>query len=121
MDFSRVDRLQSQMIRDLAAIISEDLKDTPPHMITFTRTEISRDLKQAKVYFSALGDEAAVEQSFIFLKRHAGVIRKILGRRMRIKNNPELIFTYDNSSANVLRVGELLNEIKKKDDASSDK
>ncbi|MEE9555222.1 MAG: 30S ribosome-binding factor RbfA [candidate division Zixibacteria bacterium] len=121
MEFSRVDRLQSQMIRDLAAILSEDLKDVPPHMITFTRTEISKDLKQAKVYFSVLGDEAAVERSFIFMKRHAGVIRRILGRRMRIKHSPELIFTFDKSSAHVLKVGELLNEIKKQDDSSTDK
>lgn len=121
MDFSRVDRLQSLMIRDLAAVISEDLKDVPPHMITFTRVEISRDLKHSKVYFSVLGDEEALKRSFEFLKRHVGIIRRMLGRRMRIKYNPELIFTFDDSSTNVLRVGELLNEIKKQDDSGTDK
>lgn len=121
MAFSRVDRLQSQMIRELAAVISEDLKDVPPHMITFIRVEISRDLKHAKVYFSVLGNEKALERSFEFLKRHAGIIRKILGHRMRMKYSPELVFTFDDSSTNVLRVGELLNEIKKQDDSSADK
>ncbi len=121
MDFSRVDRLQSQMVRDLSAIIAEDLKDTPPYMITFTRAEITKDLKQAKIYFSALGNDEAVEQSCNFLKRHGGIMRKLLGRRMRIRHCPELFFIFDDSTASVLRVGELLKEIKKDDDASSDK
>jgi len=121
MDFSRVDRLQSQMIRELAGIVTEDLKDTPPFMITFTRSEISKDLKQAKVYFSVYGDDDAVERSFEFLKRHIGVIKKMLGNRMRIRHSPEIIFKYDDSTENVLRINELLNKIKNQDDAGTDK
>lgn len=121
MEFSRVDRLQSQMVRDLAAIVAEDLKDAPPHMITFTRAELTRDLTQARIYFSVLGDEKAIERCDVFLRRHAGVIRKLLGRRLRVRHNPEILFKYDDSAAGVLRIGELLDEIKKEDDTSSDK
>jgi len=108
------------MVRELAAILAEDLKDTPPAMITFTRAEISRDLKQAKVYYSVYGDDFAAERGLEFLKRHLGVIRKMLGHRMRIKHNPEILFKYDNSSDNVLRINELLDKIKNEDDANTD-
>lgn len=121
MEFSRVDRLQSQMIKELALIISEDLKDAPPFMITFTRSEITKDLKQAKVYFSVFGDKDAVEQSFEFLKRHMGIMKKMLGSRMRMRHSPEIIFKYDGSTENVLRINELLDKIKKQDDTGSDK
>lgn len=118
MDFSRIDRLQSQMIRDLAAVVMEDLKDSIPYMLTFTRVEITKDLKYAKVFFSVLGKEKAVEESLDFLKRHNGVIRKMLGNRMRIRRIPELLFKYDGSTDHVLRVNELLKESKKSENDS---
>ncbi len=118
MDFSRVDRLQSQIVRDLAAVIAEDLKDSNPYMLTFTRVEISKDLKYAKVFFSVLGEEKAAEESLNFLRRHNGIIRKMLGNRMRIRRIPELLFRYDSSIAHVLRVDELLKESKKRENES---
>lgn len=118
MDFSRVDRLQSQMVRELAAVITEDLKDSTPYMLTFTRVEISKDLKYARVFFSVLGKEGAVDESLDFLKRHNGVIRRMLGKRMRIRRIPELSFKYDSSTDHVLRVNELLKESKKRENDS---
>ncbi len=118
MDFSRVDRLQSQMVRDLAAVIVEDLKDSIPYMLTFTRVEITKDLKYAKVFFSVLGKEKAIEESLDFLKRHIGIIRKMLGNRMRIRRIPELLFKYDGSTDHVLRINELLKESKKRENDS---
>ncbi len=116
MDFSRADRLQSQMLRELAGIIMDDLKDRPTVMITFTRTEISRDLKHAKIYFSVLGDDKQRDTGMEFLKRHAKVIRKALSSRMRIRYCPELYFKFDDSTGNVLRINELLDQIKKDED-----
>lgn len=116
MDFSRVDRLQSQMVRVLATILLKDLKDAPPHMITFTRAEISKDLKLARIYFTVFGNTEALDRSYEFLKRHSGVIRKMLGSRMRIKHNPELQFKFDDSTDHVLKVGELLDRIKRQDE-----
>ncbi len=118
MEFSRVDRLQSQMVKDLAAVIMEDLKDSIPYMLTFTRVEITKDLRSAKVYFSVLGKEKAVEESLDFLKRHNGIIRKMLGNRMRIRRIPELSFRYDSSTDHVLRINELLEESKKRENDS---
>jgi len=116
MNFSRVDRLQSLMIKELASIVAEDLKDRPPHMLTFTRSEISRDLRHAKVYFSVLGGGEEIEISMEFLKRHAGIIKKIIGKRMRIKHMPEIRYVYDETGESVARIGEILDRLKDKSD-----
>jgi ribosome-binding factor A len=92
MQYSRVDRLQSQMIKELARVVEEDLKDRPPYMITFTRTEIGACIS--------------------FLKRHAGVIKKIIGSKMRIKHMPAITYVYDDTGENVARIGEILNRLK---------
>ena len=116
MHFSRVDRLQSQMIKELALIVEEDLKDRPPYMITFTRSEISKDLRYAKVYFSVLGGEDEISADMEFLKRHAGIIKKIIGNRMRLKHMPEIRYIFDKTGESVSKIGEILDRLKKESD-----
>lgn len=119
MHFSRVDRLQSQIIKELAVIVGEELKDRPPYLITFTRSEISKDLRYAKVYFSVLGGEEEIDACSGFLKRHAGIIKRIIGNRMRLRHMPELRYVFDKTGENVSRVGEILNRLK--DDSDEEK
>src|SRR3990172_13416882 len=107
MDFSRTDRLQSQFLKEISDIVANGLRDTPPAMITFTRAEITRDLKYAKIYYSVLA-AADLQKSNEYLKRHAGAIRHLVGRRMRIRSLPEIVFRFDSSIENVIRINEIL-------------
>jgi ribosome-binding factor A len=116
LDISRIDRLQSQMLRALAAVVDEELKDKPPHMLTFTRTEISKDLRYAKVYFSVLGGGEEIQACMSYLKRHGGIIKKMLSPKMRMKHMPEIQYLFDEAVANVARVGEILERLKKESD-----
>jgi ribosome-binding factor A len=113
MDYSRVDRLQSQIVKEIAAIVADELRDAPPAMITFTRAEVSRDLKYARVFFSAIGTEDAAAIALKYLARHAGVIRRMVGQRIRIRHTPEISFHYDRSTEHVMRVNEILEQLKK--------
>jgi ribosome-binding factor A len=116
MDFSRVDRLASQMLKEISDIVANELKDRPPAMITFTRAEVTRDLKFAKVHFSVYGEEGMIDKCTEYLRRHAGVIRHLIGRRMRIRALPEVSFHYDASTENVMRINEILEQLKKDED-----
>ena len=100
------------MIRQLSAIIMEDLKDPVPSMLTFTRAEISKDLRHAKVYFSVLGNDQKIEACLQYLKRHAGIIKMFLGKRMHMKHMPDIRFNYANYTDNVLRVNKILRKLK---------
>jgi ribosome-binding factor A len=113
MEFSRVDRLQSQIQKEISDIVANELRDTPPAMITFTRVEVTRDLKYSKVYFSAFGADEKKEKCAEYLKRHAGAIRYLLGRRVRMRILPEFTFYYDASIDHVMRINEILEKIKK--------
>lgn len=121
MDFSRVDRLQSQIIKEISNIVANELRDQPPVMLTFTRAEVSRDLKYAKVYFSVLEPDKDSEQTFEYLKRHAGVIRRMVGQRMRIRFTPEITFHFDASIQHVMRINEILEQIKRDEKKPGDK
>ena len=108
--------LKCQMIKELAFIVEEELKDRPPYMITFTRSEISKDLRYARVYFSVLGEEDEIDACMKFLKRHAGIIKKIIGNRMRLKHMPEVRYIYDKAGESVSKIGEILERLKNESD-----
>jgi ribosome-binding factor A len=120
MDFSRVDRLQSQLVKEIADIVANELRDKAPAMITFTRAEISRDLKYAKVFFSVLEGAKEADHCSDYLVRHAGVIRRMVGRRMRIRFTPEITYHFDASTENVMRINELLEQIKREEEKKND-
>ena len=113
MGFSSQDRLQIQIIKEISAIVSEELKEKPTALITFTAAEVSKDLRHAKIYFSALGGETEKSESMGFLQRQAKTIRHLLGARMKIRYTPELSFHHDASIENVMRIHEILEQLKR--------
>jgi ribosome-binding factor A len=77
-------------------------------MISITEIKVSRDLAHAQIYTTILQDDAdTIEYSMQTLRNYAGKLRSILGKRMRIRRVPELIFIYDN----LIQRGTALNQV----------
>ncbi len=97
-EFSRTRRVAEQLQRELAQLIREEVKDPRLGMVTVVDVEVTRDLSLAKVYVTLLtGDEEARATSVAILNEAAGVLRKFLGRRLRLRSIPQLHFHYDQS------------------------
>ncbi len=111
--FKRSQRLGMQMQRDISKLLEQELAERVPGMVTFTHVKLSDDLRNARVYFSYLGNEtdrAYVEE---YLMRERKRIRSQVGRELRVRHIPELDFKFDPSVEQGLRIEELLEEIKK--------
>jgi len=106
----RTRRVADQIQRELAEILREELKDPRVHMVTLTGVEVSTDLAHARIYFSTLGDAAALEETAAGLRRAAGFLRSALGRRMRIHSIPELTFVHDATVEQGVRLSRLIDE-----------
>ena len=52
----RIDRVNEQIKREIGVIIQQELADPRLRFVTITNVDVSRDLRTAKVYFSALAD-----------------------------------------------------------------
>lgn len=94
--FSRSDRVSEQIRRDLAEIISSELKDPRIGMISLTAVELTPDYAHAKIFFTTL-DISHLPEIQVGLRRASGFMRRELGRRVRIHTLPELHFIHDNS------------------------
>ncbi|MBM7564657.1 30S ribosome-binding factor RbfA [Paenibacillus sacheonensis] len=107
----RVGRVGEQIKKELSTIIQTELKDPRIGFITVTGVEITNDLSQARVYLSVLGSDEQKEETLKALGRGTGFIRSELGKRIRFRHTPELIFKFDSSIEYGSRIESLLNDI----------
>ena len=89
-------RVADQIQRDLAELISFELKDPRVGMVTIQAVEVTPDYAHAKVFFSLLvGDPVACEAG---LNQAAGFLRSGLFKRLHIHTVPTLHFQFDRTT-----------------------
>lgn len=109
---SRPTRVADQLRAEIALLIAREVHDPGIGFVTLTRVQVSRDIQQARVYYTTLGDETARRNSGQALERAVPFLRRQIGSRLRLKRVPELKFVYDDSIAGQDRIEQLLNEIR---------
>lgn len=118
----RPERIANEIRERISTIIGEELKDPRIGFVTITRVEVTPDIRNAKVFFSALGGKEEKERAAEGLNSASGYIRRVLGERLGIKFTPELIFRLDESAEYVIHLNEIFDKInkekKKKDEHS---
>ncbi|MBI5026756.1 MAG: 30S ribosome-binding factor RbfA [Nitrospirae bacterium] len=116
--YKRSARVGDLIREEIADIIMHKLKDPRIGFITVTGADVSDDLRYAKVYVSILED-AKREETLKILISSAKFIRGELGRRIRMKILPELIFKLDKSIEYGAKIDRIIREIKERDEGSS--
>jgi ribosome-binding factor A len=107
----RSNRVGEQLKKELSDIFQKELKDPRIGFLTVTAVEMTGDLSQAKVYISVLGSDEQKENSLKAIAKAQGFIRSEIGKRIRLRHTPELIFKFDESIAYGTRIEKLLAEI----------
>jgi len=115
---SRSARVADQIRSELALMLARELHDPGIGFVTITRVQVSPDLQHARVYYTALGDDKARQNSDRALHRAIPFLRRQIGARLRLKRVAELEFIYDQSIAGQDRIEQLLNEIRTPDPAA---
>ena len=117
----KYERVNGEVQRELSDIIRMDIKDPRIAPLTsVTDVEVTPDLKFCKVYISVLGDDETGAQTIQGLKRAAGYIRRDLGRRINLRNTPELNFVLDNSIAYGMAMSKKIEEVMAAQDGRED-
>jgi len=107
----RTERLSEEIREEVALLIASELKDPRIGFVTVTRVEVTPDLRTARIYVGVLGTEKQRTTSLAGLKQGAGFLRRALGRTLRLRYTPELLFQYDEGLEASDRVAKLLAEI----------
>jgi len=120
-EFSRTDRVGSQLQRELASIIGNELDDRRLGMLTIQEVRVSRDFSHAKVYYTSLGSSLEPVELTRILKEAAPFLRHELGRKVNLRTTPELRFVHDESVERGEKLSSLIDAAVKSDAAKHGK
>ena len=101
------------MIQQAVSEVIRGMKDPRVGFVTVTGVDMSEDLRHAKVYVSVLGSEEVRRGTLEALEHGAAYIRREVGRRIQIRHTPELLFRYDRSLEQGVKMDKLLDGLRK--------
>lgn len=107
----RSSRIGELLQTEVADLLLRQLKDPRLRMATVSRVEVSADLRHACIYISHMGSEEEQKAALEGFRRAAGFIRGQLGRQLKLRYVPELVFKLDTAIAYGVRISRLLHEL----------
>lgn len=107
----RTDRIADLIRTELSELIRRELRDPRVALATVTGVEVSADLRHADVRISALGDDAARQQTMKGLDSARGFLRRELAHRLSLRVTPELKFHLDRGAEHSQEISDLLDRL----------
>lgn len=105
----RIERVNEEIRKELARILPTLKDPRVPSLISITAVETTGDLKECKVFVSALnGDEKEMLRG---LKSSGSYIRGALARGLKLRYTPELSFYADPSIKYGMHINQKLHEL----------
>lgn len=106
---------QDRMAERIRAILSElllrEVADPRLQGVTVTEVQLDGELMFADVYVNALADETREDEVMEGLNRAGGFLRREIGKRVRLRNTPELHFHWDKTLEQGERLNQLLDQL----------
>jgi ribosome-binding factor A len=113
-NYNRSDRVGDLIRQEVANfILHGEIKDPRVGFVTITGVKMSRDMKNARVFFSMIGSPEEIAESEEGLNSASGFIRRFLARQLNLKRIPEIKFSFDDSLEYSSHIEEVLKDIKK--------
>lgn len=108
---SKADKVAAILKKEISQIVQFELKDPKIGFITITDVVVTKDLSQAKVYVSFLGQKLRKDAGMKALQKGKGFIRTSLSKRLSLRKTPDLLFYHDTSLENGNRIEKIIHQI----------
>jgi len=117
--YSRTRRIGEEIKKVVSRLLLEGLKDPRiSSLVSVTDVNVTSDLKYAYIYISVLtGDKDGTLKG---LKSASGFVRKEIGKHVKLRYTPEIIFRLDDSIEKGVYMSNLIKNVnsKKEDDVN---
>ncbi len=110
----RLEKVQ-KLARQVLGEALQSLKDPRVGFATITAVRISADLRHARVFVSVFGDADQQQSTMEGLRSAAPYLRGRLGREVRMKYLPELVFELDKGPEEAQHLEEIIRTIQSKE------
>ncbi|HMC54917.1 MAG TPA: 30S ribosome-binding factor RbfA [Gemmatimonadaceae bacterium] len=111
----RSDRVAESIRVEVATFLHEGAKDPRlVGMVTITAVDVTRDLRNARIFVSILGTDTERKATFDALTSMTSHVRSRLARVLQLRVAPEVSFRLDDSVERAARIESLLAEVREK-------
>ena len=108
--YNRTKRIAEEIKKVISSMLISGIKDPRiTSMVSVTDVEVTNDLSYAYVYVSILGGDE--ESTLEGLKSACGYIRREVGKNIKIRHTPEIIFKIDDSLLKGMYMDELIKKV----------
>jgi ribosome-binding factor A len=88
-------RIEAQMQRTLAELLTRGVKDPRVGSVTITAVTMAPDMGSARVHFMPFGNRHSVAEVAAGLESASGYLRGAVGRQLGLRHAPKLDFVHD--------------------------
>lgn len=94
----RMKRLETLFLQEFNSLLSrQTYNQNLDGIITIVAVKISKDLKQARIFYSFMGDDNAKDSAKDLLNSMRKEIGSNLRKRVHLKRIPSFVFEFDNT------------------------
>ena len=104
----RHSRIEAQMQRVLADLISREVKDPRIGNVTITAVEVAQDLATARIFFVPFAGTHDPQEVAEGLARAGGFLRGAVGRQLALRHAPRLTFVFDDTLDKAVHLTQLI-------------
>jgi ribosome-binding factor A len=109
----RVERVAALIRREVSEMLLTGIKDerVSQGLISITNVVVAGDLQHCKIFVSVFGSADDQEQALDGLRSASTYVKGELGRRLKMRRTPEVVFVFDHGLAQGTTVLGLLHKL----------
>lgn len=119
--YKRSEKVAEAIHEEISRLLINGVKDPRVGFVTVTGVKVTDDLRHATVYFSIRGTDAERKDAETGLNSAKGFLRREVGKLLRMRYVPEIIFRYDESVAYGSHIENILKQIHEADEHNAEK
>ena len=113
-DNQRVHRISSVIRKEIAKIIQNDINDQRIKDVIITDVEMSKDLKNAKIFFVVFNIKSKRDEEIKLITKTINAsklfFKKQLSKNSNLRSVPNLRFIYDETESKAYELEQLINK-----------
>jgi len=119
--FKRSEKVAEAIHEEISTLLINGVKDPRVGLVTVTSVKLTDDLRHATVYFSVRGADAERKDGEVGLNSAKGFLRREVGKLLRMRFVPEIVFKYDDSVAYGNHIESILKQIHETEEDNAEK
>jgi len=118
--FKRCEKVAEAIHEEISSLLVKGVKDPRVGFVTITGVKVTDDLHLATIYFSVIGSDEQKKETEAGLNSAKGYLRREMGKSLRMRYIPDIIFRYDVSIDYGSKIEGILKQIHETDEADAE-